>query len=295
MPVQVTLGFATDLGKGGAWDEVYETGFDNLAAAILAWQSVPLSAGLLVGISGSTTVCAARLNCLSSQCYLYYIRYAGIDASKAIGSSLQRMNVPGNRSAENFAADAATMRVRATGDPSVRNIRLGGLPDNVVIDNQIQQSFVQNYITGSGGFLPLLAGIGQGVIRLRIAVRSNPVFPLIVAASKALQYGLVSVILNKPWAYGGVGALVDLLTRGQPQIRGRWKINALSSDMMTVTLAGSERVSAPATLTGQLLPYVPDVQAINPTVQGLVGLSAHKLGKKKFPLRGRRSPVLVRH
>jgi len=297
MPIQVTLGFATDLGRGGAWDEVYYADYSTPQAAADAWQA---TTGLL-GLA-ATSVLGARLSCLSSECYMYYARFSTTDISPRLASLLVRGNANGFRGSENFASDAAGFQVFGTNEQVKRNIRLGGLPDNVVADNVINTGFIQSYILGPNGFLQRMVNQGNGVIRFRNATLGGSNSYNIVGATQATQYGqIVLSMKNQPGGGFTVGSLVDLSTRGNPQLRGRWKVAAADPTAFTVTLAGSNRVSAPANLIGLLTPYTPNVNTIfagtlsAPLPPSIVQLTPHKLGKKKYQPRGRRSPVLLRH
>lgn len=297
MTIQATLGFATDLGRGGAWDEVYYANYDTPQQCADAWQA---TTGLL-GLA-ATSVLGSRLSALSSECFMYYARFSTIDVTPRLASILVRGNAVGFRGSENFASDAAGFQVFGNNGQVKRNVRMAGLPDNVVQDNAINVGFIQSYILGPNGFIQRYANQGNGVIRFRSATLGGSQSYNIVGATQSVQYGLI--VLTMKQATSGVwsvGQLVDLSTRGNPQLRGRWKISNVSVDTLSITLAGSNRVSAPLNLQGLLTPYDPNTTSINvgtlsaPLPPSIVQLTPHKLGKKKYQPRGRRSPILLRH
>ena len=278
-------------------DEVYHTSFTSPTDAAAAW-------GQTFGLLGlaATSVLGSRLACLSNQCVMYYSRFAGVDADKGNGTVLQRGNAAGFRGSENSASDAAGMEIKGFLAGSKRNVRLGGLPDNVVSGNTIQLSFIQSYIIGFNGFLRLASGQGQAVIRVRESKLGGLQSYNIIGSTKPTQDSLIVLkMANQPGGGFAPNSFVDLSVRGQPQIRGRWKVAVSDPVAMTVTLYGSQRVSAPAVFAGLLTPFVPVTTPwftgttgtlLDP---GIVQLTPHKLGKKKYQPRARRSPVLIRH
>jgi len=289
--IQATLGFATDQGeRTGAWDEVYYTNHDEIGDAIAAWFNTSGILGL-----ARTSATGRRLQCLSDQCYLYYVRFAKV-GSRGISQTFTT-KIVGYRSSENYAGDAAVFRTYGPNRAQHREIRLGGLPDNVVTDNTIDVSFVQSYIVARNAagivestFFGKLRAIG-GVIRYRTTEIGGPRSVEIASAAKPDQYGPITITAKQgiTWA---TGAKVVLSCRGQPQLRGEWSVSSQPTSTQTV-LTGSERVSCPPTLQGFLTEKLMDGAAL--TFFDTPYLSAHKLGKKKYQRRGRQSPKLLRH
>jgi len=290
--IQCVLGFATDLGRGGAWDEVYYTNHTTVNEALEAWTS---TSGL-IGLARTSCV-GRRLACLTDQAYLYYARWSEVGVRGS--SRLQQKRLDGYRASENWVGDAAVLRVLNANGKVKREVRLGGLPDNVVADNVISDGFIKSYIAGANAgapasdtFLGKLFSIG-GQIRFRTTVLGGANTVNIIGASKVGQYGLVTVETDRTYAWA-VGQQVDLACRGQPQMRGRWKVATFANgSTFTVTLAGSERVSVPSGFTGQLTDVQMDGAAMASWERPF--LSKHALGKKKFQPRGRQSVKLLRH
>lgn len=295
MGVQVSLGFATDLGLGGAWEEVYQTNFTDPQTAADAWNA---TTGL-IGLS-STSVLGKRLACLSSQCYMYFARFGLIDSGTSVKSILSRGQSFGYRSAENFAGDCASMRIYNTAGTAHRQVRLAGLPDNVVVDNQIQKSFIQSYILGGSGFLQAFGSTG-GVIRYRNTIIGGESSQPISSVVKQNQTSTVSIVMAAPISGLHLGSTVVVSVRGQPQFRGNWVVAAINTDQTTIVLRGSERISAPTNPAGYVTLAGFSIQGVSvgtstaPLNPAIVFLAPHKLGKKKYQRSGRRSPILIRH
>lgn len=294
MTCQITLGFATDLGRGGAWDEVYYTTDTDPVVAQQTWGA---TSGLL-GLE-STSILGKRLAMLSSECYLYYSRYAIVDTTPKGKSVLVRGTRSGFRSAENFAADACGFRLQSTDNLSKRNVRFGGLPDNVVADNTIDASFLQYYVFGANSFLQAWGAAG-GCIRQRTTQIGGSFSQKIINVVKATQTALITITMAAPITGVAVNSTVVVSVRGQPQFRGNWQVAAISTDGTAITLRGSDRVSCSANPGGYVTLFNPGPIAFNfgtsstPLPYNIAGLTPHKLGKKKYQPRSRRSPVLLR-
>jgi len=288
--IQVVIGFASDLGeRSGAWDEVYYDDSATIDQSITLWRGTSDKVPII-----RRTGLGVRLNCLSSQCYTYYQRFSLVGTRGA--SQPFTRNSPGLRTSEIFAGDACVLRVFSNLRTVHREVRLGGLPDDVVADNTIDPAFLKNYVVNgtpavpdSTTFIGWLARNAQ--IRYRTTTIGGDSSQLITGASKPTQYSLITIALASPitWA---VGDYVDISIRGQPQFRGRWKIAAMV-DNQHYTLAGSERVSVPTVFSGYATRVA--MAGTDITFWGDPYLSAHKLGKKKYQRRGRQSPKLIRH
>lgn len=289
--IQAVLGFATNLGeRPGAWDEVYYTLHSNISDAILAWTQ---TSGLLN--LQRTSMLGRRLQCLSSQCYLYYVRWSLVGTRGA--SQTQTYNIDGYRSSENYAGDACVFRCYTTDKLAHREIRLGGLPDNVVSDNSLDTKFFTQYVAGSnpnnanpGTFYRALLD-NSGCIRRRIETLGGDFSVPIVGATKPTQYDNITLTLGQGLSFPA-NSFLDISVRGQPQLRGTWK-SAGQPDSTHVILSGSQRVSAPAVFSGWATQRT--TQGTSLGAYDLPYLSSHKLGKKKYQRRGRQSPKLLRH
>ena len=289
--IQAVLGFATDLGeRSGAWDEVYYTLHDSIPDAITAWTA---TSGLLS--LQRTSLMGRRLQCLSDQCYLYYIRWSLVGTRGK--SQTQSYRIDGYRGSENFAGDACVFRAYNTVANAHREIRLGGIPDNVVDGNQLQTAFWKQYVCGPnpaspapGTFYRALVD-ATGCINVRTTTIGGGSSQALTGFVKANQGDNLTVNLA-----GGItipaGSKVDISIRGQPQLRGRWTV-ASQPTSTSIVLAGSARYSGPLTATGFVT-----IVAMDGSQLGRFDfpyLSAHKLGKKKYQRRGRQSVKLLRH
>lgn len=287
--IQVVLGFATDLGeRAGAWDEVYYDNSADLNTSIQLWRgtldTVPIIRRTGLGV---------RLNALSDQCYTYYQRFSMVGTRGASQTFVRRDN--GLRNSENFAGDAAVTRVFSATRVTHREIRMGGLPDDVVADNTIDPAFLKNYIVNGTSINPdsttFIGWLARNAgIRGRTTTIGGGSSQLIVGAAKDGQYGLITIALAAPITFN-VGDEVVIAVRGQPQIRGNWKI-AARVDTTHYTLAGSSRVSCPPSFTGYMTAATFGYNPIE--FWDSTYLSAHKLGKKKYQRRGRQSAKLLR-
>jgi hypothetical protein len=296
--IQATFGFATDSGqKTGAWDEVYYTNHTLASDAMTAWLSAPSVAVIFAGSSPL----GHRLQCLSSQCYLYYGRFSDPD-SKTTKSISYRPNggqVLGYRGSDNMAQDAAAFQL-LTNNGYKREVRLGGLPDSWSTGGVISQAQIDQYgapvnsgrvaADATGNFIEAWAAIGGG-IRYRSSTIGGPSSWKITGASKASQYTPVVVTVDLTNGPPDTTATYAMSCRGQPQMRGTWKIALVATGQYT--LLGSERVSVPATFTGYLTQRLWTISA--PVIMRGLFAAVHKLGKKKYQYAGRRSPILIRH
>jgi hypothetical protein len=291
--LQVSLGFAVDAGERiGAWDEVYYTNGSSVENGIQQWFG---TTGLL-GLKRTSTV-GRRLACLSSDCYLYYVRFSvvGIRGATQTFQNVQH----GYYSQSNYAGDEAVFRVFSDNSLVKREVRLGGIPDSVVQGNAIDPGFLADYVYGKNPqvgsqistFMGALVNLSFGGIRYRTNALGGAHSYPITGAVKANIYDPITLTVQRsdPW---DVTIPIDLSCRGQPQMRGRWKI-AHSADPQHITLFGSNRVSVPADFSGLVTLAQFDITAIFRT--GAAFLNAHKLGKKKFQRRGRQSAKLLRH
>lgn len=303
--ILATLGFATDQGqRTGAWDESYYTTHTSNIAALNAWTGAGgsvLTAAALGAIFAPATPLGRRLGALADSCYLYYARFSNPDdkTTKSIIYRPQGGKIDGYRPADNIAQDAASLRI-LTENGYAREIRIGGLPDYVATGGTIDPGFVDSYIgpvaggtidpSSTGNFVNAWASIG-GCVRVRLTTIGGPQSWKVTSAAKPDQYGPINVTLDITGGSPDTTQSYDMSVRGQPQLRGKWLLKQISSGVYS--LIGSERVSAPALLNAYLTlrTFVP------PTVKLVRSLfaSAHKLGKKKFQYRGRRSPILIRH
>ena len=288
-------GFSQNVGGGGAWDEIYYTDHASPADAAAAWGS---NEGFTAIASGKPLY--TRLQMLSSDCSLYYARFAALDVAPRPRAILQRGNATGFRSAENVASDAASFRLSSVAGAFSRQVRLGGLPDNVVVSGVIQLSFISSYMLSGSGFVGQWAGIG-GCIRGRSSTVGGELSQPIVSVVKQNQTSLCSIVMAAPISNLAVNSTVVIGMRGQPQFRGNWVVASLSTDGTTIVLRGSEKVSAPTNPAGFVTKYVPSFELLATSITGaplspaIVGLTPHKLGKKKYQPRARRSPILIRH
>jgi hypothetical protein len=231
---------------------------------------------------------------------MYFARFGLIDSGSSVKAILSRGQSFGYRSSENFAADCASFRVYNIDGTAHRQIRLAGLPDNVVADNTIQTSFIQSYILGGSGFLQAFGNNG-GVIRYRNTTIGGASSQPIVSVVKQNQTSTVSVVMAAPITGLNPGSTVVISVRGQPQFRGNWVVASVSTDATTIVLRGSEKISAPAnpgghvTLAGYSIQNVQVSNGTTPLNPAIVFLTPHKLGKKKYQRSGRRTPILIRH
>jgi len=285
--LQCTLGFACDLGeRAGAWDEVY---YMEGATVLEGWEKWLNTAGLLA--LQRTSLMGRRLQCLSDDCYLYYMRMALVGGAE---SQVQLARIEGYRGDSNYAGDALNMRAYNAARNVDRQIRLGGLPDNVVSENGVDKGFIKSYVwngpTDTSTFIgKLIEKVGQ--IRYRTTFIGGDNSFKILSVSKPTQYGLITVDTNRTIVYD-TSIPVVIACKGQPQFRGNWKI-ASSPTAGVVVLAGSERVSAPSTLQGWV---TLDTKAgANIATVNSFFATSHRLGKKKYQRRGRSSPKLLRH
>lgn len=285
--LQATVGFACDVGeRTGAWDEVYYMAGDTVAEGWTKWLS---TTGLLA--LARTSLLGRRLQCLSEQCYVYYIRMAVVGAGQ---SQVQQAVHKGYRGDTNYAGDALNFRAYNEARDIDRAIRLGGLPDNVVAENGVDKGFIKSYVWNNrddvSTFIGKLIAEG-GQIRYRTTKIGGPSSYNIRGIAKDGQYGLITVTTNRTSSFDTAIPVV-ISCKGQPQFRGSWKIAAAPSAGV-IKLAGSERVSAPTDLQGFVTLDTKDGTNMF-TASGFYA-AAHKLGKKKYQRRGRSSPKLLRH
>lgn len=302
--IQCTMGFATDKGqRTGAWDEVYYTTHADIPSAMNAWlgrSGNVLTAALFGAIFLPAVPLGRRLGALSDSCYLYYARFSNPDdkTTKAVVYRPNGGQVAGYRDSDNIAQDCASFRVM-TANGYAREVRIGGLPDFVASGGTIDPGFVDNFIGDlSGGtidsgstsnFLNAWASIG-GCVRVRNATIGGPNSYHVLAAAKPDQYGTVQVTLDVSNGEPDVTKNYAMSIRGQPQARGNWLLKKVSTGIYS--LIGSERISLPAVINAWLTlrTFIPPTIAICRSLFA----SAHKLGKKKYQYRGRRSPILIR-
>jgi len=265
---------------------VYYTTGDNIQASVVDWLGA-------LDLAGATTasILGRRLASLSNEASVYYVRWNVVGVARS--SYVLQGNRKGFRGDANYGGDAVYFRVNSVSGVVHREMRLGGLPDNVVEDNAISPAFVSSYIYKPGTtdrFFQALQLKGGGIRNRTTTIGGGSSYK-ITGISKVLQYGLITVTTNRSTVYDTAIPVV-ISCRGQPQFRGNWKI-ADSPTAGVIVLAGSERVSAPATLQGFVTLGVFDITDMTTATNFYVG--AHKLGKKKYQRRGRQSPKLLRH
>ncbi len=293
MTIQIVMGFATDKGKSGAWDEVYFTNSDSVETAQLAWQGNNLDTLSYT----RNSVGGRRMACMADDCYNYYNRYSEVGARG--GAILAQGKVFGYRGDENMASDAVAFTVKSASRNTKREVRLGGLPDSWIDGGELADKYMNGYIgvlgtPAANTFMQAWKDAG-GVINFRDTPLGGADSYQIIGASKPSQYGPITLTLatQRSW---DTRIPVSLTCRGQPQMRNIWKISTYanpSGGPYTVTLSGSERVSCPTSFNGMLTVVTKAGVAI--VNQGAAFLTPHKLGKKKFQRRGRQSVKLLRH
>jgi hypothetical protein len=276
--------------RTGAWDEVYYSTGDTVADGLRTWFQTQ---GLL-GLK-RTSIVGRRLACLCSDCNLYYVRI-GVVGSRGEAQTFQQV-LQGYRDEGNYAGDEASFRVFSATSKVKRQFRLGGIPDSVVAGNKIDPGFLKSYVYGSppisgsdATFLGAFLG-GGGGIRYRTTSLGGVNSYAIQNASKPVQYGPITLTTNRAGRYDETVKVI-LSCRGQPQLRGTWKIQN-ATNPGDIILVGSERVSCPTSVSGFVTLAAYDITSI--TSAGSAFVNAHKLGKKKFQRRGRQSPKLLRH
>lgn len=296
--IQATIGMATDSGqRTGAWDEVYYTTHTDPLLALQAWTGQ----GNVQGAATPGSPIGLRQKALSNQCYIYYVRFGDPDnkTTKAIVWVPPMGKAVGSLLSDNMAGDCASMRVLdATGKQ--REVRIGGMPDTAVSGGIVDPGYINQYIGDIGAgtispnannFINAWRSI-QGNIRTRVGAIGGATSWPITLFSKPTQYGPISVTLDLTNGNPSVNFTYAMSIRGQPQLRGSWRI-AATAVAGIYNLLGSERVSAPAIARAFLTQRA--FTSATPTVLKALFASALKLGKKKYQYVGRRSPILIRH
>lgn len=118
-----------------------------------------------------------------------------------------------------------------------------------------------------------------------------PVNYPVTGATQAAQGTLITLAVGNPAGFVP-GTLWDLRgVRGAPLLNGRW-MAAGPQIANQIVLSGSQRYTAPTTITGTLFQVGPNYQALDH--MALLGAGKKDTGRPPFSPRGRRSPQLRR-
>lgn len=230
-----------------------------------------------------------RANFLSSSLEIYALRCSHVGSPKK--SYLTKFSIPtgGNLGvSDNIQVSVAYFGYSA-GHTVKRQFHFRGLPGTWVTADKLTGpgQTGQQLITGnSQAFLDTLAANGM----CALAGRATPALPYTISsAAQSAQNQLITLTLTSAVSIVA-NTLIEIRGCKQaPLLNGRW-LTVGTPGVGQVTLSGSERYSAPASLNGTLGPVVPTAYAL--TTFQFNAVSKKNTGRPSFLQRGRRSPQL---